>query len=125
MNTHALVSYTRYKHAAVGGAFDLPTQVTLTIQYYYYCAIDYFGQFHCIIKLILMHVHALQWRPGGGCVHGRCVCVCHSALCVQHMYSHIAMETGNHSCGNLMLPNLKEMPHFYSNGNLPCTLYHI
>ena len=90
MNTHALVSYTRYKHAAVGGAFDLPTQVTLTIQYYYYCAIDYFGQFHCIIKLILMHVHALQWRPGGGCVHGRCVCVCVSqcTVCATHVQSH-------------------------------------
>ena len=39
INAHySVIAYvcvcTGYKHAAAGGAFDLPTQVTLTIQYY-------------------------------------------------------------------------------------------
>ena len=41
------------KHTAAGGIFDLPTQIILTIQYYFYC-VAYSGQFHCIIKLGLI-----------------------------------------------------------------------
>ena len=36
--------YTGYKHTAAGGAFDLRTQVILTIQYY---CVAYSGQFYC------------------------------------------------------------------------------
>ena len=60
----------------------------------------------------------IKWKPGGGGGGGMCswyVRVSQCTVCETHMYMHIAMETGNHSCGNLMLPNhgnLKKMPHF-------------
>ena len=91
------------KHAAAGGAFDLPTQVTLTIQYYYYC-VAYCGLFQCIIKLTCMSMISNGGpEGGGGRVHGMCVSQCTVCATYTYMYMHIAMETGNHSCGNLTM----------------------